>query len=332
VTNTKGYLVGVDAGGTSTRAIVADLSGTRVGYGTAGGANPNSYPPEVAAAQVGAAISSALATANVPPERVSAGVLGLAGASKLADDKVAALFDTAWHEVGPKCGLRVVTDCEAAFAAGTPAPDGTALVAGTGSVAARIVNRRQVAISGGYGWLLGDEGSAFWLGRQAVRATLRTLATGSSLGVLARSVLSAVLAIQEEVASDPVPRRAIVSRLITAVNGEPPIHLAKLGPLVDAAAAASDPLATEIVGGAVDWLVRAARDARSSGERTPVVVIGSTAAGNGVLGQRLLSALTEAFGGPVSIATDGAAGAAWLAGLELLGPAALGLRASLLDT
>ncbi|MEV6604261.1 BadF/BadG/BcrA/BcrD ATPase family protein [Kutzneria sp. NPDC051319] len=328
--NTEGYLVGVDAGGTTTRALVADLTGARVGTGRAGGANPNSHPPEVAAEQVAAAIAAALASAGVPPDRVRAGVLGLAGASKLADDRVAALFDAAWHGAGLKCGLRVVTDAEAAFAAGTAASDGTVLVAGTGSAAARIVNRRQVAIAGGFGWLLGDEGSAFWLGRQAVRATLRTLATGAALGALARSVLSTVVAMPE-VSGDPMLRRSVVSRLITAVNAEPPIHLARLAPLVTSAAEAHDPLAAEIVEEAVDWLVRTARDARSGGERTPVVVIGSVAAGGGVLGQRLLSALEEACGGEVTVASDGAAGAAWLASLELLGPAALTLRPQLLS-
>jgi len=330
VANTEGYLVGVDAGGTTTRALVADLSGARVGTGRAGGANPNSHPPEVAAEQVAASIAAALASAGVPADRVRAGVLGLAGASKLADDRVAALFDAAWHGAGLKCGLRVVTDAEAAFAAGTASSDGTVLVAGTGSAAARIVNRRQVAIAGGFGWLLGDEGSAFWLGRQAVRATLRTLATGSALGPLARSVLSNVQGIQD-VSGDPVLRRSVVSRLITAVNAEPPINLARLAPLVAAAAEAHDPAAGEIVEEAVDWLVRTARDARSAGERTPVVVIGSVAAAGGVLGDRLLAALAETCGGPVTVASDGAAGAAWLASLELLGSAALALRPQLLS-
>ncbi|EWM14401.1 hypothetical protein [Kutzneria sp. 744] len=192
------------------------------------------------------------------------------------------------------------------------------------------MNRRQVAIAGGFGWLLGDEGSAFWLGRQAVRATLRTLATGAALGALARSVLSTVVAMPE-VSGDPMLRRSVVSRMITAVNAEPPIHLARLAPLVTSAAEAHDPLAAEIVDEAVDWLVRTARDARSGGERTPVVVIGSVAAGGGVLGQRLLSALEEACGGEVTVASDGAAGAAWLASLELLGPAALTLRPQLLS-
>ncbi|WP_416968844.1 BadF/BadG/BcrA/BcrD ATPase family protein [Streptomyces sp. 4F14] len=70
--------------------------------------------------------------------------------------------------------ISIHSDIEAAFAGapGHPA-DGLALIAGTGSVAARVRDRVLVATSGGDGWLLGDDGSGFWIGRRAVRAALR---------------------------------------------------------------------------------------------------------------------------------------------------------------
>lgn len=321
--------MGVDAGGTSTRALVIDAGGTRVGAATAGGANPNSHPPEVAAEQISTAIRAALAQAGCRAEEVTAGVVGLAGASKLADERVAGLFDRSWRATGLRCPLRVVTDCEAAFAAGTADPDGTVLVAGTGSIAARIVDRRQVAIVGGFGWLLGDEGSAFWLGREAIRGTLRMLSTGSSLGPLAKSVIAEGLAIWDDLPSDPVLRRSVVSRLIAAVNGEAPIRLARFAPLVSAAASVGDPVAEEIISEAAGWLVRTVQEARSPGERTPVVMIGSLVSATGPLGERLRVSLAANCGGPVEVATDGAAGAAWLAAFALLGPAATLLRAPL---
>lgn len=63
------------------------------------------------------------------------------------------------------------------------------VIAGTGSVAARIEDHRLVASAGGHGWLLGDEGSAFWLGREAVRATLHALDRGRTDGDLVTAVL-----------------------------------------------------------------------------------------------------------------------------------------------
>ncbi|MDX3383958.1 BadF/BadG/BcrA/BcrD ATPase family protein [Streptomyces niveiscabiei] len=70
--------------------------------------------------------------------------------------------------------ITIHSDIEAAFAGapGHPAA-GLALIAGTGSVAARVRDRVLVATSGGDGWLLGDDGSGFWIGRRAVRAALR---------------------------------------------------------------------------------------------------------------------------------------------------------------
>ena len=306
-----------------------DLTGRRLGFGTANGANPNSPSPELGAEQVAAAVRAALADAGCRPDQVAQGVLGLAGASRLADKAVALLYDTAWHSLGLRCAPRIVTDYEVAFAAGTAEPSGTVLVAGTGSVAARIVDHRQVAIAGGYGWLLGDEGSAFWLGRQAVRGTLDMLRTGAALGPLARSVLAEALSPQGEPPSTPASRHSIAAHLITAATGAPPIGLARLAPLVSAAFCEGDPLAEQIVEDAVDCLVRTVRAVRSPDEQTPIVMIGSLVSADVPLGERLRRSLGEAFGGAVERASDGAAGAAWLAALDQLGSAAERLRAPL---
>lgn len=81
------------------------------------------------------------------------------------------------------------SDIEAAFASapGTPA-DGLALVAGTGAAATRISGRRCTVSVDGDGWLLGDEGSGFWIGRGAVRAALRMADGRGDPTTLARSV------------------------------------------------------------------------------------------------------------------------------------------------
>src|SRR5690349_8443915 len=70
-------------------------------------------------------------------------VLGMGGWSKVSDRAVAREFHGALEAVGLKCPVTMVPDAEVAFASATGEPDGTVLVAGTGSVAARIVNRRK---------------------------------------------------------------------------------------------------------------------------------------------------------------------------------------------
>ncbi|WP_367133026.1 N-acetylglucosamine kinase [Saccharothrix sp. HUAS TT1] len=307
-----GFVVGLDAGGTSTRALVLDLDGTRLGTGVAGGANPNSHPPELAAGHVRQALTAALD--GLDAAKVEAGVLGMAGSSKLTDPAVAALFEQAWRGAGLRCPMRVVTDCEAAFASGSAAPDGTVLVAGTGSIAARIADHGLVSTVGGYGWLLGDEGSAFWLGREAVRATLvaleREAVERGSLDDLSIAVLA-------RAGVPDGPPRDRWRRLITAANDAPPIALATYAPLVTSHHTA--PSADRVITSAVRVLADLAESARPAGDDTPVVLMGSLVHAH-PLGARLRRELAARTTAPVTVATEGAAGAAWLAAVTLHGP------------
>ncbi|GAA1237383.1 BadF/BadG/BcrA/BcrD ATPase family protein [Prauserella halophila] len=311
------YVVGVDAGGTSTRACAVD-SGMRVlGTGRAGGANPNSHPPEKAAS----AIAEAVAAATVDLDRAELGdcVVGMAGSSKLTDPAVAALFERTWREAGFDVTPQVVSDAETAFASATDAPDGTVLVSGTGSIAGRIRDRRMVSVSGGYGWLLGDEGSGFWIGREAVRATLDALSRdealaggetptrGEPLGTLTSSVLA-------EAGVDAAEPRAF-HLLITAVNQDTPVHLARFAPLVSAAAA-SDPVAARIADDAADRLTDIAIAARDTDEETPIVLVGSVLGTGNPVRTRIHERLQ---GCDMRESKDGVLGAAWLAALEGFG-------------
>lgn len=109
--------------------------------------------------------------------RVRAGVIGMAGGGALADPQVRESYDAALARVWAQRRTPGIArgDLKVAFAAGTESPAGGVLVAGTGSVAGRVVARRLTATVGGHGWLLGDEGSGFWLGREAVRLAFATL-------------------------------------------------------------------------------------------------------------------------------------------------------------
>ena len=301
------YVVGVDAGGSSTRAIAVGLDSVVLGRGAAGGANPNSHPYEVAAARMAEAMAAAISGLDAGAARAC--VIGMAGSSKLTDDTVDAVFRQAWRDTGLTCAMRVVTDQEAAFASATAEPGGAVLVAGTGAIAATIIDRKLAATIGGYGWLLGDEGSAYWIGREAVRATLRTLAAGGPLGSLALAVLDE--AIGERPEDTHTSRRHAFARLITAANAEPPIRLARFAPLVSDQVL-DDPVAEDIVLRTVDVLVEMAEAARRPG--TPVVLVGSVVGPDSPIGARL----RDRLGGVLS-ATDGVLGAAWLAAVDVLG-------------
>jgi N-acetylglucosamine kinase-like BadF-type ATPase len=309
-----GHAVGVDAGGTSTRALAVDAAGTVLGTGRAGGANPNAHPPEEAAARIADAIRSAMA--GLVPDRTRACVVGMAGSSKLSDPAIAAVFDRAWQRLGLDGVVSVVSDAEAAFASATAALNGTVLIAGTGSISGRIRQRRLVSTAGGYGWLLGDEGSAYWIGREAVRATLDTLAAGRPVAGLAAAVLTEALGIPERDELTQAERLAATGRLITQANAEPPIRLARFAPLVSAADHAGEPVARKITHRAAEFLVASALASREPDERTPVVLVGSVLGDGSPVGARVRAGLA---GLDVLTSTDGVLGAAWLAAVEAFG-------------
>lgn len=149
----------------------------------------------------------------------------------------------------------------AAFAAGTGEPAGSVLISGTGAIAAEIRGARIVRTADGLGWLLGDLGSGFWIGRAAAATTARALYRGASPGPLVRLVTEAVGARE----GDP---------FVSAVHDRPPRELAALAPLVTRAAADGDPLAVSIMDRAADHLCRTLSEIREPGDRTPMVLAG----------------------------------------------------------
>ncbi|MFK3985681.1 BadF/BadG/BcrA/BcrD ATPase family protein [Micromonospora sp. NPDC050397] len=167
-------VIGLDVGGSSTRAVVVSLTGEQLGAGTADGGNPTSHGAEPAAERVRTALHTALG--DLDPTRVRAGAIGLAGAGRWHHDpNTRAAYDRAWHDAGLRCRYDVHGDALVGYACATPTPDGTVLIAGTGAIAAQVRQLRLHRVADGHGWLLGDAGSGFWLGREAVRHTLAAL-------------------------------------------------------------------------------------------------------------------------------------------------------------
>ncbi|GAA2381381.1 BadF/BadG/BcrA/BcrD ATPase family protein [Nonomuraea africana] len=296
---------GVDAGGTTTRVAVHDASGARAGYGTAGGGNPAAHGSVAAGAAVAAALRQALH--GLDSARVTASVAGVAGAV----DGFDAVLRRIWAEHGLRHSPRLVSDVDVAYAAGTRAPSGTLLLAGTGAAAARFADRALDGVADGLGWLLGDEGVGFWIGRAGVRAAVRAMDNGAPYGPLAELVSARFGA------SGPPRRRAEhIVRLAQADR----MSLAATAPLVARAATMGDPLAGEIVRDAAGRLVAAAARLHRSG---PIVLAGGILTSDGPVRQAVLGLLTGPGRLPalrevpcVVTARDGAGAASWLAALD----------------
>lgn len=241
--------IGVDGGGTRTIALVGRSSQEILGRGEAGPSNPNAVGFEAAAAQIRAAILAALAAARSSPAEVFATArpgqltLGVAGTSRPADRAHLAQLIAASVGVAD-AAIRLVTDVALLLpAAGVTV--GVALVAGTGSSAFGVAPDGRTALVGGWGYLLGDDGSAFDVGRQALRAVLGAV-DGLSPATRLTTAVQAHLGVTQ-------PRDLI---RVVYQSPSPRNTIADLAPLVIAAAREADPTAQQILARAGDKLGR----------------------------------------------------------------------------
>jgi N-acetylglucosamine kinase-like BadF-type ATPase len=161
------HVLGIDAGGTKTRALLADETGRVLGRGLGGGANLRTHGELAVEKVLHRVIEEAEAEARARPDAVG---LGIAGADRPEDH---AVLRAILRRMGFRSRVIVTNDAHVAFVAGSPLRVGLALICGTGSIAWGRNAAGEIARAGGWGWHLGDEGSGFWIGVRAVRAALR---------------------------------------------------------------------------------------------------------------------------------------------------------------
>ena len=200
-------VVGIDAGASKTRAFAVDRSGAVIGRGAGGGANLLSSPDP--AGSIGAALAESLAGA--PAEAV---VLSCAGGDRDADrERGRAILA---QLVGPATRVDVTGDGVAALYAGNPAGCGVVLISGTGSIAFGRNEEGDERRAGGWGYLIGDEGSAVWLGLEGLRAAAhhtdgRGAATDITAHVLRELGVAAFMDVLAHLYGRPHPAPAVLA-------------------------------------------------------------------------------------------------------------------------
>lgn len=228
-------LLGIDGGGSKTLALITDLAGRALGWGLAGPSNYHAVGVAAAHGALDAAVAAALAEVTprlplaLPASPFAALALGLAGIARPEDRPVI----QAWAETRyPGVPTTLVHDAHLVLAAGTPDLWGLALICGTGSMAYGADPAGRSARAGGWGYLLGDEGSGYALGLAALRAVMRAAdgrgpATALTPAILARWELLHPQELVRYVYRPEIGRTEI----------------AALAALVDAAAVQGDPVA-----------------------------------------------------------------------------------------
>lgn len=234
-------VAGFDAGGTSTKCALMTLEGEVVAYGEAG---PGNFQL-VGEAGLRTVLSEAFGRARAAAGgevRVHAIWCGVAGASSGAErERIGAVC----RELALAPLWRVTGDMVPALAAGTRAQPGIVVIAGTGSICWGCDASGQSARAGGWGYLLGDEGSGFAIGRSAAAAALRSFDGRGPKTSLLHRILHALGC-------------ADVHALVRCVYGadQPRTLIASLAPVVLEAAEDGDPVAMGILDEAAEALVQ----------------------------------------------------------------------------
>jgi N-acetylglucosamine kinase-like BadF-type ATPase len=222
----------VDTGGTKTCACFVDFSRPEesriVGRGRSSAGNPFSVGFEEATRAIHSAIKQAREEAPQIEGRVGRLMLSIAGA---ANQKMAEKFVRWAHDNELAGQVAIISDVLPILAGGTPNCCGIALIAGTGSIAFGRATDGRTKRCGGWGYLLGDEGSGYSVGRSALWLTLRELESETPIqpGSLSDMVLKALDA------------KAIMDITKTVYTSDDPrSRIASLAPVVVAAAENGD--------------------------------------------------------------------------------------------
>jgi len=221
---------GVDGGGTNTEACITDANGTVLGRGLGGPANFHSVGERGVIAAVNAALCAALAEAAISTYDLSGICVALAGAG-LPEDKNR-IVDCLQPFMG-WIPLTVVEDTQSALVAAHGENNGMVVIAGTGSNCVGV-NGDAYASVGGWGALLGDDGSAYQIALCGLRAAIYSYEGLSPESSLVNSFMECIGAER-------------MRDLIRIVNAMDRAQIAALSRLVFLAAAGGDSISTAIV-------------------------------------------------------------------------------------
>ena len=255
------HVLGIDAGGTKTVGLLADERGTILSVGRGPGANLQATG-ELDVEKVLHQVMEAALGSHTP--RPSVICLGIAGVDREEDARV---VRSIMRRISPDARVVVVNDALIALVAGAGDAPGIVVLSGTGSIAYGRNSQALAARAGGWGHVLGDEGSGYWIGRRALTAVVREAdgrgpRTRLSEEVLRHFGVAHTAALVHVVYHRDVPR----SRVAT------------LGSVVQRARDAGDAVATEILNRAAEELTLAAASVAARlamrGDEFPFILAG----------------------------------------------------------
>jgi N-acetylglucosamine kinase-like BadF-type ATPase len=278
-------VLGIDGGGTKTAAWLAPRVGGQgspiFGRGSSGPANFQAVGADAAIDNLNVAVDAAFEESGIAPESVAAAVLALAGSDR---DENRQQVERWAMERRLARRFRVVNDALPVLAAGSPEGWGVALICGTGSLCFGQSRDGRSARAGGWGYLFGDEGSAYAMAVAGLRAAAKAADLRGPPTRLLQALLNR-LGLRK-------PEELVLS--VYAMAAEP-AAVASLAEEVTRAAAEEDAVAEKIIDGAADDLAAmvgtVAKKLNLSSLAFPLAVAGSVLLGAEGLQSRLVARL-----------------------------------------
>jgi len=236
------HVLGIDAGGTKTVCMLANDRGEILAEARGPGANLHAAGERLVQNVLGDLIDMTIGDRHITPAAIC---LGIAGVDR--DDELETMR-TILQRLSPEARTVIVNDALIALVAGARDAPGIVIIAGTGSIVYGRNGSGEAARAGGWGHMIGDEGSGYWIGREALAAIMRAADGRGPDTRLAPEIL------QHFDVTD-------VSRLPRIVydRAQPRMSVAALGPLVQRVTEEGDAVATRILERAAEELVLAAR-------------------------------------------------------------------------
>jgi N-acetylglucosamine kinase-like BadF-type ATPase len=254
------HVLGIDAGGTKTVCLLADEDGSILAESRGPGANLQASGELEVEKVLHRVMEESLDNRGRP----AAVCLGIAGVDREDDARV---VHAIMRRISPGSRVLVVNDALVALEAGAAGSPGIVIVAGTGSIAYGRNARGAAARSGGWGYVIGDEGSGYWIGRRALAAVVREVDGRGPRTALTEDVLA-----HFGVADAAGLVRVVYHREVPRGN------VATLGPIVQRARDRGDAVAMQILERAAEELVLAAASVASKlemrGDAFPFVLAG----------------------------------------------------------
>lgn len=258
----NGYVAGIDGGQSSSEAVIGDERGRIVGRGVAGPSDELGAGPESSRLRdaLAGALEAARRDAGLPEAtRYRAVVAGISGYTGCVRGQTPAL---------PADRLVLLHDAPIAHAGALGGEPGIVVIAGTGSFVYGLAGDVTWS-AGGWGYLFGDEGSAFWLAREALSDLMRredegAPAAGDVRAACAFFGLPSLRAVARAVYAGEIPRATVAAFAPVAMRFEPFRRIAlrgaeRLATLVRAAVEAGVPPTVACIGGMFDDEVFARR-------------------------------------------------------------------------